>query len=140
MSLLAIVPSAVLFRIRGGGIIDQTKRKIPRLVYLLGMGILIALTADTFLYAAAMALVVVIIGCMPTKPLLDVTHPGSSIRAALEDGAIRALPAMPAALVNPWVLVFLLHGLVYYYAGKQTYMPQVTLSELIVGAVIGAIL
>lgn len=156
--LFNIIVCALLFRLRGGGVINQDiasgGREVPRWVYVVGMAGVIAINtpfpavwpvsvADAMpsaLYFAGWMLVSMVLGCMPTRPLLDLTQFGATVGQAIKAGFLRALPAVPAAIVNPWISLFLAHGLVYYLAGKQKKSPPVTIAEIILGGWIGGML
>lgn len=87
--------------------------------------------------------VTIVMGCFATSKLLDLTKPKASIWLALETGLVRFTPVIPAAIIlrNPWLLLLVLHGLIYWAVGR--YIPQryyrhaTRVSEYVLGWVIG---
>jgi hypothetical protein len=60
-------------------------------------------------------------------------------------GAVRCSLLLPLAVVNPWLLVFLGLGLLYYFAGRVSDMLKLddkgaAIAEVTIGAIFGAIL
>lgn len=139
--LFNIALSSLLFRIRGDNDIDgDGKGDVPRWIWLLCMGMLAFKNTHDLVITALWLGVFVVIGCLPTKRLLDMTHSGSNPYEAFSIGFLRAAPCILVAWMNPWILILLLHGLVYYFAGKQKWLPPVTLAELIIGGVLGGLI
>ena len=180
MAILNIAIAAFLFCYRGRG---------GKFWYFAGMIILIGLQATSPWELLAWIWVLVVMGAFPTNGLLSATHGREPTRedhkifrwmrecaqaVSVDDwfkygryyGLLRALPAVPAMVVigNPFMLALLLHGDIYWLAGRfsdwfvesklnlklasfvslinlrYNLMQPVIVAEVLTGALIGALI
>lgn len=138
-SALTIICSAILYRMDG----DDT---IKRWQWFFLMALLImANTQDVVLIALWLA-ACALVKTPSTAPLLDLTWKKSAkLIVGVKRGGLALLAFVPMAIylgsLTPLLgAVFMATGVVYKLSGKQTYFEPVTLSEWIVGAVLGALL
>lgn len=149
------IASSILFRIRGGGLLDA-----PRWAWVAATAALCYFAADNWLFAACWLWVYLVIGISPTHALFTAIHGNMPIRRdhwlfqwqqewasfakgrlyGVVYGVMRSLPALPAFIIMAAYsgsllplagFVIALHGVVYYFA------RSVPIAEYVIGYALG---